>query len=83
MEQISNFVAENPRYVFFFFAAVTTIFAIGSFLGWGWATSPSGSRGRWLYNLLGPTGYRIVTGVAFLFLAGVLAWLGMNNGQWQ
>ncbi len=82
MEQISNFVAENPNYVFFGLAGLMVIFSVGSFLGFGWATSPSGSRGRWLHNLLGPTGYRIVTGIAFLFLAGVLGWLGANNGTW-
>ncbi len=82
MEQISRFISENPQYVFFGGAGLMVVFSIGSFLGWGWATSPSGSRGRWLYNLLGPTGYRIVTGIMFMFLAGVLGYLGMNNGQW-
>ncbi len=82
MENFSNFIAENPNFVFFAFSILMVIFSIGSFLGFGWATSPSGSRGRWLYNLLGPVGYRIVTGIAFLFLAGVLAYLGMKNGQW-
>lgn len=76
LSKISQFYTEHPAYAYLSVALILAVVAIGNFLGWQWAISPSGSKQRFYYNLVGPKIFGYFMGTVFLIGAvamGILA----------
>ncbi len=81
MPKLNRLIDQNTPYIFMAIGVFFIVMAIANFAGVPWVVKPRGSNDRWLYNKLGPIGYRVLFGFFNLFMAAIIIFLLKATGN--